>query len=757
MRYYAHSGRSADLDTDGELLSDHLRRVARAAVRLAVAAAPTDEHLSAAARAAGLLHDLGKYQPAWQAYLRAEVRSRGSGRSVPHAIHGAAHAFQVGHGPVALAVAGHHGGLADWHSLENGLAVGTKVPEEVLPELVTAARSDLAEFPLGLEMPAWFGEDGTEHRRDFWTRVLFSVLVDADRVETEKFDTGRARTPPRLDPATLLAKLDAHRAEKAKGRTDSLTALRNEVYAGCVAAGGRDRGFFALTVPTGGGKTLSAMAFALAHARRHHLRRVIVVIPYLSIIEQNAREYREVFGPEVVLEHHSAVADDGWKPPPGEPYRRSPAELAAENWDAPVVVTTSVQFLETLLAASTRRCRRLHNVAGSVILFDEAQCLPTHLLNPLLDVFRELVNRWGCSALFSTATQPAFRRSTLGLTCGLTDDDLKPVLGSGLEAKLFTDLQRVTYTDATAAPWAWDELVGRMAEGPALCVLNLRRHAREVWEKLRAGVHDRYGAEAAANVRHLSSSLCPEHRLAVLGRREDPAPGTLYHRLKAGKPCWLVSTQVVECGVDISFPRVFRALGPLDAIVQAAGRCNREGELGSRGGTVTVFRPVDDGMPPGLYQAAAGQAATLLGEVTSEQLATDPAVFARYFDALYKLADTDAAGIQDLRAEFKFASVAEAARVIADGGRSVIVPYTSATKWVARIRRKNRYSRVELRRLQRYSVSLRPNDFQAARQLGLVAPLLPGQDDGPMVLVDGSYHDELGVLIQGRPLGDFIQ
>jgi CRISPR-associated endonuclease/helicase Cas3 len=264
----------------------------------------------------------------------------------------------------------------------------------------------------------------------------------------------------------------------------------------------------------------------------------------------------------------------------------------------------------------------LHNVARSVILFDEAQCLPTHILNPLVSVFRELVATFGCSLVFSTATQPAFRHGS-GLTEGLRPGELKTILPRELVTRSFTCLQRVRYRPDLGSPWTWDELVERLAEQrhtQGLCVLNTRRHARAVWEKLR----DKDGAV------HLSSAMCAEHRLAVLGDPGNPAPGSVRGRLKDGDACWLVSTQVIEAGVDVDFPRVFRALGPLDSIVQVGGRCNREGKLAQ--GEVVIFEPADEGMPPGLYQTATGKARAFLGEYSSEQLVTDPKAFARYFN-----------------------------------------------------------------------------------------------------------------------------
>ncbi len=763
--YYAHSSPNKNPPPDGwQLLRDHLKQVAVLAKELATATGVPD--LPAAAEAAGWLHDLGKYQLDWQSYLKASAAGLRPDKTVPHSIHGAAYAFrQLEHCPLAIAIAGHHSGLPDWPGGEGFEGeIDKKAPLQLVSGLATTATM-LAEgclLPNAAASQPECEDSGDGMRRlEYWTRMLFSVLIDADRLDT----AGRARSDRPLEPGRLLDILRKKVPPRKEGASARLNELRRQVFEACVAAGEQERGFFELTVPTGGGKTRSGMAFALAHAKKHELRRVFVVIPYLSIIEQNAREYRELFGGDVVLEHHSAVVSDD-KPMKGDSYRSlSPTELATENWDAPVVVTTSVQFLETLLAANTRRCRRLHSVARSVILFDEAQCLPAHILNPLLDVFRELTTNYGCSVVFSTATQPAFLQSN-GLKCGLTASERKPILPDTLTEELYRDLKRVTYTNATATPWEWTDLIPKLLDGPALCVLNTRKHARAVWELLRDKVEDK------SSVRHLSSSLCAQHRLDILGKRTDP-PGTssIYARLKAGQPCWVVSTQVIEAGVDISFPKVFRALGPLDSIVQAGGRCNREGELKDATGypllgEVVIFKPMDDTIPNGIYRTATGEAMTVLGEISADELVTNPQLFAKYFQTLYARSDTDPAGIQAMRAEWKFDAVADAAKVIDDGGRAVIVPYGNAKKHIRTLRKLGNFDRRSLRALQRYTVNLRENDFQKARQTGLITPLIPAsnfgrsaeQDDsGAWVLAEGSYHEDLGVMIENRPLEDFTQ
>jgi CRISPR-associated endonuclease/helicase Cas3 len=653
--FYAHSGKNPDERSDWQLLHHHLKQVAELARTFAAEACPSDSKFAAAAHAAGLVHDLGKYQPQWQQYLE-NVTAKRAATSVPHAIIGAAHAcYTLQNVAIGLAVAGHHAGLHDHYAALNKLEAQEAKLRSSLDEVLPKAQAQIADFPAD-ELDCPFDNDNPDmaRRLEVWTRMLFSILVDADRLDTERFSTGRERNSPKLDPAGLLEILEREREERAKKYpADPLTLLRNRVFQECHEQGAKQpQGFFELTVPTGGAKTLAGMAFALAHAKQHDLRRVIVVIPYLSIIEQNARDYKNIFGPFQVIEHHSAVVQEDSAPTnDAEPPIRAAAELAIENWDAPIIATTSVQFLESLLAASPRRCRKLHNIARSVVLFDEAQAMPVHILNPLMSVFRELVRRYGVSLVFSTATQPAFRKSS-GLPEGLSWQDssreLKPILPESLRDEVFQNLSRVQYHLEHNRAWEWDELVEHLQETPqALCVLNIRAHARIVWENLRRKLRETSGTEVADGVMHLSSAMCAEHRSERLGRKENPQAGSVRDRLARGLPCWLISTQVVEAGVDVDFPRAFRALGPLDSIVQVAGRCNREGKLIDeetklpRLGDMFVFRPAEEGLPKGLYKLATGLAATTLSEISAEQLAKDATVFARYFSTLYSRSSTD--------------------------------------------------------------------------------------------------------------------
>jgi CRISPR-associated endonuclease/helicase Cas3 len=747
MQFLAHTENANGVP---HLLRDHLQTVGDLARHFAGKGNPA---LRDVAYWAGLLHDLGKYRSEFQDYL---LKKRESSTETHHAVYGAALALLRESYGLAFAIAGHHAGLHDHGELEN-LLLGSKYQaERRLPSLLARFERELSKVPERIADPDFIGN--SPHSVEFYIRMVFSLLIDADRIDTEAHCTGFCRLPPRLDAPALLERLIAEKNRKSS--EGELNVLRNHIFQACLDRANEAPGFFSLTVPTGGGKTLSGMAFALAHAARHQLRRIIVVIPYLSIIEQNTAQYRQILDPDnqgVVIEHHSAVhaPEDRDEARPLSPFERHPADYAVENWDAPIIVTTSVQFIETLFASRTSRCRKLHNIARSVVIFDEVQTLPSHLLAPLLNVFRELHGHYGTSFVFSTATQPAFRRRPLSLAEGFGPDEIKPIIGDEEARTIFRRLNRVVFKpfprpDQTLA---WDELAGAIAErDQALCVVNVRRHAFELWEKLRG----KLPADRHASVFHLSSAMCAQHRFDKLW--------AIRARLRHKLPCRLISTQLIEAGVDVDFPIVWRALAPLDSIVQAAGRCNRENRLTDESGKpklgeVIVFIPEKHSLPSGIYKTATGLTATLLEGMETGALTMDPALFERYFDQLYQLTSTDRE-IQNERELLHFRKVAGLARVIEDDTHAVIVPYGRAIEIVQEIKNRPqakgqpRINRDDMRRLQRYMVNLHSHDYLRLTQLKALGPLLPNLDI--QVLEQGWYHDHLGILIDQRPTEDFL-
>jgi CRISPR-associated endonuclease/helicase Cas3 len=735
MIYYAHTkttpdGSMAD-QSEWQPLRDHLSRVGELAKRFA---APLG--FAAEAELAGLLHDFGKYRDEFQAYLRGE---RARGAETQHAIYGAAWAYTKEQLGSAFGVAGHHTGLHDMADLQ--ASAGNSAVQNALSSLEQRFKIEIGALP---EPPRCPPHVATEHAAEFYTRLLFSCLVDADRLDTAFWPQEPARDWP-LEAETLLARVQSERQRKQAANPDSpLAALRNRVFDACVATGAQPQGFFSLTAPTGGGKTLSAMAFALAHAKQYGLRRVIVVIPYLSIIEQNAAEYRRIFGDDVVLEHHSAVESRA----DAAEEEQDRLELIAENWDAPVIVTTSVQFLESLFASSPSRCRKLHRIPRSVVIFDEVQTLPPYLLQPVFSVFRELQRNYGVSFVFSSATQPAFRKCP-SLPDGFTSDELREIAPD--PAQLFKDLCRVKYhlpKDHDALDWP--QLAEKLsASKQTLCVVNLVRHAATLWEELKKRL------PAEEKPVHLSAAMYPQHRLDMLAE--------IRARLQEGRPCRVIATQLIEAGVDVDFPVVWRALGPLDSIVQVAGRCNRENRLAA--GEMHVFRPADHTLPSGVYRAAADQAAITLAalggnEAAAERLATDAHLFGDYFNSLWQAVEVGG-NIQEERQRFHFRTVASEAKVIRDEGQPVIIRYGAGAAIVQEIRNRvpvagqPRFTRDDLRRLQRFMVNVRTHKFQLLLARQNVKPLLPNLE--LYVLDDGFYHPDLGLVIDNRPLEDFIQ
>lgn len=762
--------------THDHLLIQHSSSVANLAQRMAFDAASGNGQLAALAAWAGWLHDLGKYRDEFQEYLMGR---RQKGADTQHAVYGAAWAWnQALPRAVTLAILGHHSGLHDLSSALDRIANA-----ELKPALEAGPLADRLfgeASALGMVLPALCTEFiprkrqrlQPEFRHELAIRMLFSCLADADYLDTEEFMRGRARTPNVLAAKELFERLHQHVKTLSGGAAPSdVNRVRLEVFQACVDGAEGEQGFYSLTAPTGSGKTLAMMAFALRHAHLRKMRRVVVVLPFLSIIEQNAAIYRDLLGADVVVEHHSAVergpqsaqsgassesaeaageTDDQGR---GADRARLSARLATENWDAPVIVTTAVQFLESLFARRPGQCRKLHNIARSVVLFDEVQSLPLNLLEPILCMLRDLKNEYGCSFLFSSATQPRFGRDVQGLASGFTAGECLELAPE--PERVFNVLRRTQFNLAfrDEGAWSWNTLIENIIREPrVLVVVNFRKQAQELYNKL--------SAQKVPGVYHLSSTMCAAHRRAVLGTKGDPDDGTIYHALlRNDSPCRLISTQVIEAGVDISFPVVFRHIAPFDAVLQAAGRCNREGEIppchdGRPGGRVVVFNIAGEAdAPRGLYSHATAETRSRLVNWTKhpDTLATDPAAFGAYHDSLIQWHDTDQQEIQDLRRHLRFEAVANAFKVIDQAGTGVVTPYDEAADLIGRIRVRGVVTYEERRRLQRYTVNLFPNWLTA---LGAdLYPLVPGGET--LVCSEARYDQAVGVSLSELPIDRF--
>lgn len=551
---YAHSvdGRPR---SEWETLEDHAQAVARRAAGFARPFGGDD-----VAAMLGWAHDLGKMKPRFQAKLAGDWNTE------PHSSEGAKLLLMRcgGMGPLlAACVAGHHSGLPDIADMTRRLA---QIPDPVLPDWMPAPAIPVPFGPLTGEL--------SHFTIQFAMRMLFSCLVDADEMETAAFHDGVAGLPVTRDPAVVT---EAHQTafEAFVGRfseaTGQVNTLRAEILTHARAQAAQRPGLFTLTVPTGGGKTLTSLGFALDHARAHGLDRVIHVIPYTSIVEQTADVFGQVLGPDQVVEHHSSFDWDGIDD--DEDLKR--LRRVTRNWDAPIIVTTAVQFFESLFAARKRRCAKLHNLARAVIVIDEAQTMPRKLLRPCLAAIRELTRHYGATVVLSTATQPVLTRQA-GLDVPEALEDVRELAPD--PRRLYAELRRTRVTDA--GPQDDAALLDRITRAPqVLAIVNNRRHARSLYDRLS-------GLPGAC---HLSTAMTPQHRRHVLAE----VRALLADRL----PVRLISTSLVEAGVDVDFPLVLRAAAGIDSIAQAAGRCNREGRL-REPGEVVVFTPTAEGATP---------------------------------------------------------------------------------------------------------------------------------------------------------------
>lgn len=671
---FAHSADSV-AEEKWEPLSDHLALVGEMAGRFA-----DRFDASGLGVAAGRLHDIGKTSAAFQAY----IRPNGGLRGPDHSTAGAREAMQL-YGPglgriLAFCIAGHHAGLADGGSKH--------VPGTLSHRLVASQIEDysgwerhtgvLPEFK-SISLPAPWKNPGQHRGFDqfFFIRMLFSALVDADFLATERFYAAVSPEGEEIKRGgvnaleTLRDRLEKELAARSNNET-AVNQLRGEILSHVRKQAVEAPGLFSLTVPTGGGKTLTSLAFALDHAIAHGLDRIIYVIPYTSIIEQTADVFRRAVGNDGdVLEHHSAVEWD----PNGEEWGDDEGRAGlrklrrdAENWDVRIVVTTAVQFFESLFAARTSACRKLHNLAKSVIILDEAQTLPLPLLRPCVAAIETLANGYGSSVVLCTATQPALSKQD-GFPQGLEVRELAPD-----PEGLYTRLKRVR-VEMEREPLDDAALAARLLEqDQVLCIVNSRAHARDLFHEIKE----------APGARHLTTLMCPLHRKAVLAAiRQD---------LTDGNTVRLVATSLIEAGVDVDFPTVWRAMAGLDSIAQAAGRCNREGRL--REGIVHVFEPVEvEGRrpPPAMAQLAAATREVL------RMHGDDPlglAAIKAYFSLVYWTKgpeQLDAAMLGDKPNQtrgilpaiqetartlnFPFAQIAKAFRFIEETMQPVIVPY----------------------------------------------------------------------------------
>ncbi len=748
-KYFAHS---ADNKSDWQPLKEHLRNVGDCAANFAEVFGAAEE-----GRVAGLLHDIGKYGDLFQRRLH------GRERGIDHWSPGAWIALQNRGIAAAASVLGHHLGLGmigrdELKKLEpsrlakehkDGLRLSEKCTELLLQRL----EEDGLKLP---EIPGSIYGDKIAYTAASMldVRMLFSALVDADFIDTEDHfrrtgkDIPERPAPLPIDPELAFDILNRHIQEVSENSqaAEEVNRLRNDLLGACIEAAKLPKGLFTLTAPTGAGKTLAMLAFALKHAAIHKLRRIVMVIPYLTIIEQTAKLYREVFEPVFgelfVLEHHS-LSDTGDVRDEDLPSDDKDSEenttrarrLLAQNWDAPVIVTTSVQLLESLFSNRPSTCRKLHNLANSVILFDEVQTLPPKLAIPTLAALARLTERYGASVVFATATQPAFGHfhQKVSEDCRIGWQP-REIASPGL--KLFSRIRRTrVHWHSKEVKVTWEVVAERLLEhDQVLCIVNLRRHARHLAEILLT--------KNVEGLYHLSTTMCPVHRRDVLTEVRE--------RLEKGLPCRLVSTQCVEAGVDVDFPVLYRAFGPLEAIAQAAGRCNRNGN--TQYGDVHIFIPEDERLyPTGAYAQAAATTSILFKDFRASGMdIDDPALFERYYMLLYDLTKPECKELNDAIKEQNFKVVASKYRLIGKDSINILVSYDKdAYLLLSEKVRKEGLTSQWMKQAQLYSVG----EFRTKRlgELGGIiepVPLWRGQgtsDDWFILTMPDKYHDVFGL------------
>jgi CRISPR-associated endonuclease/helicase Cas3 len=733
MEYIAHVKELENGQWDIQLLENHLHETAEL-----VATFAAEFNSYEWGYAIGIFHDTGKATSEWQKYLKnksgynEEASSEAHGR-VEHSGPSAKLAEEVFGKAIGrflpYCIAGHHTGLPDWLGSQAALAFRMQNSNtKDIDEELKAKLSSLCP-----KNPPWkFCNKGLDI--SLWIRMLFSCLIDADRLNTEKFmNPEQNKEREGYSTLTELQKrfneYMAVKTHKPIGFYDErVYEARQQVLANCSKAAEMKGDFFSLTVPTGGGKTLSSMAFALKHAELHGKKRIIYVIPYTSIIEQNAQVFSEVFGDNEIVEHHSNLDDD-------ETTVRS--RLAAENWDAPVIVTTSVQFFESLFAAKTSRCRKLHNIVNSVIILDEAQLVPTDYLEPVLETMRLLTEHYHVSFVICTATQPVFeKRKEFPDFHGLPEGSIKEIIQdvSGLYKSM--ERVKVEYHQDLSVPIEWKDLAEELSQyDQVLCVVSDRKSCRELHALMPKGTY------------HLSALMCAQHRSDVITE--------IKAKLEKGETVRVISTQLVEAGVDMDFSVVYRAMAGLDSIAQAAGRCNREGKLNTRGelGKVVVFK-APHRAPAGMLRKANEIAERMISRGTKNII--DRNIFPLYFSELYWKANSlDSKGILKLLKPelpdlgIQFRTAAENFKIINDANQhSIFVPYGEGKKWIGFLKNSGIPTGKVLRKLQRYTINIYRDQFFYLQNRGSLEEIIPG-----FFVLNNTveYSDQIGLLIDEMP------
>lgn len=704
--YLAH--RIPESDREQSVVT-HLTNTANKAAEFAAAFSASE-----AGYMCGMLHDIGKYSAQFQR------RIRGSSEQVDHSTAGALEAFRLGNVPAAFCIAGHHSGLPD-----RGNRKGA-IPEEPTfwGKMSRVAGKDIPDYSAfqtevkisSCQLPQRLIADNTS--AFFFTRMLYSCLVDADFLDTESFmSEGKAERLCGGGLPLLLEKLQNHITSWQKPNSE-LNQKRSQILHAAAETGKEERGLFTLTVPTGGGKTISSMMFALQHAVKNGLRRVIYVIPYTSIIEQTQSVFEQIFGEENVIAHYANVEYGTVESNKSSDVRY----LAAENWNAPIVLTTSVQFFESLYSNRSSRCRKLHNIAKSMIIFDEAQMLPIPYLQPCVSAISHLIRHYGCSSVMCTATQPALDKLFIKMLPEYQPKEICPDA-----AEMYESFRRARFQ--RAGLFSDEQLAARLAaEKQVLCIVNNRRQAQMVFSLLKQDGFEQDGSF------HLSTTMYPAHRRRILAE--------IRQRLMSGLACRVVSTSLVEAGVDVDFPTVYREVSGLDSMIQAGGRCNREGKRSACDSIVYLFE--SESKPPEAIRPNISAAERVM---RSYQDIASPEAIKAYFSFLYYTLK----GEDELDAKLilpdiasgamPFASVAERFKLIETSEFALYIPEGEGSELIETLRRYGP-NRSLMRRLGQYSVGVYPQHYRRLLETGATEKLF----ENAAVLRDLSlYSEETGL------------
>ena len=658
----------------------------------------------------GMIHDIGKYSLPFQEKIKND-----SNKKVDHSTAGAKVCFEKGgmYSFMGYCIAGHHSGLPDYgSSSDTGNAPTLEGRKRKQIEDCSAYKNEI-QIPEIKTIP--FDPRKTpdpDFSLSVFIRMLYSCLVDADFLDTEDFmKNGETKREAGEKPEVLLKKLEDHVAEWLMNKDiDTVNGRRTEILRNCFECGQMKKGIFQLTVPTGGGKTIASLAFALQHAVKNHMDRVIYVIPYTSIIEQNAEVFREILGKQNVLENHYNVDYESAE-------ELKPMQLASENWDKPVVVTTNVQFFESLFANKSSKCRKLHNIANSVIIFDEAQMLPTDYLKPCVAMMEELVSNFHSSIVLCTATQPAlspfFRRKIQIIElCPRVEEQFQ-----FFERVIFKNIGTVSE----------EELIEKLEqEYQALCIVNTKKRAQKIYQTMKG-----------EGVFHLSTTMYPKHRRRVLEK--------VRRLLENGDKCILISTSLVEAGVDLDFHSVYRQLAGVDSMIQAAGRCNREGKRDVKESFAYIFQFEEKENVPGQQ---------LQIDVSKMMVSEDADISSlwgieRYFEALYHFRG-ESLDKKKILEEFKnkrynFATAAQNFKLIEENTLTVFISIEEEAEELLQQMKYQGYTKAGMRKAGQYCVQLYENDIEKLQGAGMLRPVSEDIEDFFELVDKKQYTEEMGL------------